>query len=250
MIPIKTINKKIYCITGPTKENYTNTRITRIQLPSPEYKEWVWNKLYEIDISDDAVWNELKANCKADKWGWLKVKDILAYLSKTYFNNKQIELRVDGNNRFQEEICQGFHTDKAFRVFVIEEKQKVTKITDEEKEKWAIDKEREINKKLIKTFFEPTIQAIGKEYGLKLGYYDDNNVQLYLNSKLIPNILIKLLKENVINKLNEYGLIADLDEDFIKTYYDGNILEDIPLLAYNRQGHIRIKKNKKTDERE
>lgn len=77
-------------------------------------------------------------------------------------------------------------------------------------------KNREADKKLFDTFFKPTMKEVLDEAGF---YYDDHTKKVYTNSLKFTRWINKFVETEVISKLREAGIDANINP---KGYYSGS----------------------------
>ena len=90
---------------------------------------------------------------------------------------------------------------------VIQEGEEITKLTKKEKELIKKRKEREDNRKLVKTFGQGVIEEVCKKYGL----YNYSSISLRFNNiASLKTFITKCIEETIIKELKERGVNAEI----------------------------------------
>lgn len=214
---IKTIARSVYCITGPKKEGFNHFKSKRIVRPSPEYKCWKWNRVYDVIFDTEQDYKDLFDFAKTEYRYDVDVSHVLSYLSKTYFKGKKLLLRKECAPKAYY-WQRNYEDEMHYIVCINDDAIQLTDISPEEQKRWDHEKEVENNKKIIDNFCKENINAICKKYGMCVHqYYSDKNPNISFTDKYrLIQFLTKCIEDTVIKDLKALGLDVEQDETAIE----------------------------------
>lgn len=106
---------------------------------------------------------------------------------------------------FDEYECLEDYLKEPFQLYLIEDLQEITIKTKRDEEATK----REINKKIIDSFFLPSIKTILDKHGLQIGL--DGKSIFFKDQKAFKEFISNTIKENIIKELEQLGLEVPLN---------------------------------------
>jgi len=210
---IEKVKKTCYCIIGPKKDTFSNFRVKRINRPTPEYTCYKWKNVYHLIFDNYEEVDELTQKISPGIPATYAKAELLAtYVSTRFFEGKPVFHKYIGVS------CDAYQVTEDHKViYEFVAKDEATAVTDvlpEEQTAWDIQKERDINNKLLNTFFKANLDLLCEKYGLELRTDCQGITSInFKSSAALNKFIVNAVNASIIKELNDLGLSAEAEED-------------------------------------
>jgi len=180
----------------------------RIQRATPDLKEIMWKKGYEITLYNTDIRDLLHTYEVCDTTD----EGVADYISNKLFNSKPLQVIT---NQF---ISYPVSAQIYLKIVLDEEAIEITNPTQTEINNWEKQEAKLVNNKLFTTFFSKNVQAVMNAYNLKLYTYSRTHeiCLAFENETALADFIKQAVTELVVPKLTKLGLHGTVKNKTIK----------------------------------